>query len=81
MALFSDELRGYLDGLVPPRDAVFMEMEERAAREGFPIIGPASGYACYQTARMIKARDVFELGSGYGYSTAWFAKAVLENGG
>jgi caffeoyl-CoA O-methyltransferase len=24
---------------------------------------------------------VFELGSGYGYSTAWFARAVHENGG
>ncbi len=24
---------------------------------------------------------MFELGAGYGYSTAWFAKAVLENGG
>jgi len=24
---------------------------------------------------------VFELGSGFGYSTAWFAQAVRENGG
>ena len=24
---------------------------------------------------------MFELGSGYGYSTAWFARAVKENGG
>src|SRR5512147_6968 len=30
---------------------------------------------------MINARSIFELGSGYGYSTAWFAKAVKENGG
>jgi len=30
---------------------------------------------------MLNARSVFELGSGYGYSTAWFAKAVKENGG
>jgi predicted O-methyltransferase YrrM len=30
---------------------------------------------------MIKAKFVFELGSGYGYSTAWFAMAVKENGG
>ena len=32
-------------------------------------------------ARMIGARRVFELGSGFGYSTAFFAKAVQENGG
>jgi predicted O-methyltransferase YrrM len=30
---------------------------------------------------MIGARRIFELGSGYGYSTAWFARAVRENGG
>jgi len=30
---------------------------------------------------MMGARAVFELGSGYGYSTAWFAWAVRDNGG
>jgi predicted O-methyltransferase YrrM len=56
-------------------------MEEHARESDFPIIGPACGYVCYQVARMIGARRVFELGSGYGYSTAWFASAVKENGG
>ncbi len=56
-------------------------MEAYAEKTDFPIIGPASGYLCYQVARMIGARRIFELGSGYGYSTAWFAKAVAENGG
>jgi len=56
-------------------------MEKYAEKNNFPIIGPACGYYCYQIARMIGAKSVFELGSGYGYSTAWFAKAVKENGG
>jgi predicted O-methyltransferase YrrM len=56
-------------------------MEERARTEKFPIIGPACGHFCYQIARMIGARQVCELGSGFGYSTAWFARAVRENGG
>lgn len=56
-------------------------MEARAAESGFPIIGPAAGHFCYQVARLTGARRVFELGSGFGYSTAWFARAVLENGG
>ena len=38
-------------------------------------IEPASGYLCYLTAKLIGARQIFELGSGYGYSTAWFARA------
>src|SRR3982750_37762 len=72
-------LHEYLDGLVPPRPPEMQAMEAYAKQHDFPIIGPASGYFCYQIARMIGARRVFELGSGYGYSTAWFAKAVQEN--
>jgi predicted O-methyltransferase YrrM len=30
---------------------------------------------------LAKVRTVFEMGSGYGYSTAWFAMAVRDNGG
>jgi predicted O-methyltransferase YrrM len=74
-------LQEYLDGLVPPRPAEMQAMEAYAKETNFPIIGPSSGYFCYQVARMIGARRVFELGSGYGYSTAWFAQAVRENGG
>ena len=83
----SDDLLTYpnaqehITSLVPPREAEMMEMEAYAETNDFPIIGAACGYYCYQLARMIKAKSVFELGSGYGYSTAWFAKAVRENGG
>lgn len=79
--LLSPKVSQYLDSLVPPREAEMQAMEEIAAKTNFPIIGPASGYFCYLVARMIGAKRVFELGSGYGYSTAWFAKAVKENGG
>lgn len=71
----------YLSGLVPPRPAELQQMETVAQQNDFPIIGPACGQYCYQLARMLGARSVFELGSGFGYSTAWFAKAVRENGG
>jgi caffeoyl-CoA O-methyltransferase len=75
------QLRDYVDRLVPPRPAEMQVMEEYARETGFPIIGTASGYLCYQLARMIGATRIFELGSGYGYSTAWFARAVQEQGG
>src|SRR6266540_5750216 len=71
----------YLSSLVPPREPELQKMEEYAEKNDFPIIGPVCGYYCYQLARMINAKSIFELGSGYGYSTAWFAKAVKENGG
>lgn len=62
-------------------DPVLERMEEEARRDQFPIIGPASGQFCHLMARAIGARKIFEMGSGYGYSTLWFARAVRENGG
>ena len=66
---------------MPERPQEMQVMEAYAREHRFPIIGPSAGYLCYQVARMTGATNVFELGSGYGYSTAWFAKAVEENGG
>lgn len=74
-------ITAWLDGLVPPRPPELQAMEALAARTDFPIIGPACGHLCYLLARLAGARMVFELGSGFGYSTAWFARAVVENGG
>lgn len=76
-----DAVQEYITSLVPPREPEMQAMEKYAAQTDFPIIGAAGGYYCYQLARVIGARSVFEMGSGYGYSTAWFAKAVKENGG
>ena len=79
--MFHPRLTDYLDSLVPRRDDVMQEMEAYAKEVRFPIIGTAAGYFNYQLARIMGARRIFELGSGYGYSTAWFARAVKENGG
>lgn len=80
-AMIAQELSDYLDQLVPPRPSEMQAMELYAKEQRFPIIGPAAGHFCYQLARLMGARQVFELGSGFGYSTAWFARAVQENGG
>jgi len=79
--MMADAVRAHLDALVPPRPAELAAMEAHAKETRFPIIGPAAGQMCYLVARMLGARRVFELGSGFGYSTAWFARAVRENGG
>ena len=76
-----DKTQEYLTTLVPLREPEMQTMEKYAEEHNFPIIGTAGGYYCYQLTRMLKAKSVFEMGSGYGYSTAWFAKAVKENGG
>jgi predicted O-methyltransferase YrrM len=79
--MLDPHLHRYLDELVPPRPAELLAMEAWAQEHRFPIVGPAAGQFCYLVARMTGARRVFEMGSGYGYSTAWFARAVVENGG
>ena len=81
MALVDEAFTSYLEGLIPPRPPVLQEMEAYARRARFPIIGPAVGRLFYLLTRLSGARRVFELGSGYGYSTAWFAMGVRDNGG
>lgn len=71
----------YMNGLLPPRSPELLRMEQYARENRFPIIGPLAGQFCYQLSRILGARRIFEMGSGYGYSTAWFARAVRENGG
>ena len=61
-------------------DPVLDQMEARAAAHGFPIVGRATGRFLELAARAVGARRVMELGSGYGYSAYWFARAVGPNG-
>ncbi|MDW8106641.1 MAG: O-methyltransferase [Armatimonadota bacterium] len=79
--LYHPQLLPYLESLVPPRPRVLQAMEAHARATNFPIVGPIVGQFFYVLTRMVGARRVFELGSGFGYSTAWFALAVRENGG
>jgi caffeoyl-CoA O-methyltransferase len=74
-------IQDYLTSLVPPREPEMQAMEAHADKIGFPIIGPVAGSICYQISRLIRAHTIFEMGSGFGYSTAWFAKALRDNGG
>jgi caffeoyl-CoA O-methyltransferase len=57
-----------------------LEMEVEARERGFPIIGRNVGVTIEVLARAIGARRVFELGSGFGYSAYWFARAVGGGG-
>ncbi|HEX9234898.1 MAG TPA: O-methyltransferase [Actinomycetota bacterium] len=71
----------YIRGLLARHDEpVLLEMEAEAKERGFPIIGRMVGVAIEILARSIGTRRVFELGSGYGYSAYWFARAVGQGG-
>ncbi len=61
-------------------DAVLTEMEELAKEQSIPIVGRQVGSLLYQLAMMINAKRIFELGSAFGYSAYWFAKAIGKGG-
>src|SRR5262245_51950871 len=64
----------------PSGDEVLTEMERLAERRRFPIVGPLVGRLLFVLARSIGAREVFECGSGFGYSAWWFARALPDGG-
>jgi predicted O-methyltransferase YrrM len=70
----------YLHSLQGTADPVQRAMEAEGAARGFPIIGPLVGRLCETLARSIGAQAVFEMGSGFGYSTLHFARAVGKAG-
>jgi predicted O-methyltransferase YrrM len=61
-------------------EPVLLEMEAEGERRGFPIVGRNVGVTLEVLARSIGARRVMELGSGFGYSAYWFARAVGLDG-
>jgi len=70
----------YLYAMLPERTAVLAEIEKQADERDIPIVGPAVGRLLYQYARLIGAKQIFEMGSAVGYSTIWWAMAVGEGG-
>jgi len=73
-------IESYINGLLPARDEVLVEMEAYAAENKVPIIGPACGGLLHQLALMIGAKRIFEMGSAIGYSTIWWARALGDGG-
>jgi predicted O-methyltransferase YrrM len=61
-------------------DPVLSDMEALARRRDFPAVGPLVGRLLSQLARMIGARRILELGSGFGYSAWWFAQGMEKDG-
>ena len=78
--IVNPEIESYLKELSPVEDPIIEEMEALAEQMDFPIIGSLVGKFLYQITKISKAKKIFELGSGFGYSAYWFAKA-LENEG
>lgn len=80
MDIVHPQISDYLLNVTPERDTILDEMERYALERNFPIIGPLVGRLLFALARSARAERILELGSGFGYSAYWFAKAIERNG-
>ncbi len=75
------QIEDYLDTLLPSREAVLLDMEAHAEREGVPIIGSVEGHFLYTLALGARAKDILDIGTAIGYSALWLAKAAQQHEG
>ena len=68
----------YLLEVIPERDEVLAEMEAYARENRFPIVGPLVGRVLHQLVLLTNPTRIFEMGSGFGYSAYWMAKALRQ---
>lgn len=81
MDIVNPQVEEYMASLQARHDEpVLLEMEQEGRERNFPIVGRNVGVTLEVLARSINARRVMELGSGFGYSAYWFARAVGAGG-
>lgn len=68
----------WLERVAPPRDALLLEMEDRAAAEGIPVCDPEVGRLLGILARAARCRRILEIGTAIGYGTLWLARGAPE---
>lgn len=80
MQITEPRINEYIMKIIPKRDAVLQEMEAYALKHNFPIIGPMVGRFLRQLVIITGAKNILEMGSGYGYSAYWFAGGLSKGG-
>jgi caffeoyl-CoA O-methyltransferase len=81
MDIVDPRIEAYMEGRLRRFDEpVLLEMEAHADERGFPIVGRTVGVMLEVLARSVGARRIMELGSGFGYSAYWHARAVGSEG-
>jgi len=80
MDIVNPDVDRYLRQLLGGEHEIADEMEAVAKERDFPIVDRVVGVTLEVLARSIGAKRVLEMGSGYGYSAYWFARAVGDGG-
>ncbi len=78
MFITNPEIEEYLKSLIQEEDPVLKEMEELGHKLNFPIVDKLVGRFFYILTKLKNPKLIVELGSGFGYSGYWFAKALTD---
>ncbi|MFB6269890.1 MAG: O-methyltransferase, partial [Halobacterium sp.] len=70
----------FLDAANPEPSPLLDEMAAYGRERDFPVVGPDVGHLLRVVARLAGADRIFEFGSGFGYSAAWFLGALPADG-
>jgi caffeoyl-CoA O-methyltransferase len=76
VAITDPKINEYLMKLSFEDDKRILEMERIGRENDFPIVDRLVGRLLYLLTKLKDPRLVVELGSGFGYSAYWFAKAL-----
>jgi predicted O-methyltransferase YrrM len=72
------KLHSYIEGLVPDRDSLVLEMENYAKEHHVPIMELAGIEAMLQILRIQSPKRILEIGAAIGYSALRMAQSVKE---
>ncbi|MEI8307630.1 MAG: O-methyltransferase [Chloroflexales bacterium] len=75
------DIEDYLTALMPPRDPVLAELEERARQQGLSLVGPVQGQFLYLQALTMNAKKALEVGITTGYAATYLLRALKQTGG
>ncbi|WP_435097516.1 O-methyltransferase [Halarchaeum sp. P4] len=78
--VLTDDVAALIDAANPAPEETLTEMADHATQRGFPYVGPAVGQFLRTLAAANGAERVFEFGSGFGYSAAWWAGVLPAEG-
>ncbi|MDP4104847.1 MAG: O-methyltransferase [Bacillota bacterium] len=76
--MLNEKLHSYIEGLVPDRDPLVLEMENYAKEHHVPIMELAGIEAMLQILRIQSPERILEIGSAIGYSALRMAQSVKD---
>jgi predicted O-methyltransferase YrrM len=73
-------VQAYLAGLTRLGDSAADQVRRRSVADHVPAVGPETGALLHVLAAGAGASRVLEIGTGYGYSAIWLARALPAGG-